>query len=99
MHVRFGELAKDEIRNARAYLEQQQPGLGSQFATEISRSSDRIARQPLLYPVEKGEVRKHVMNRFPYTIRYVVRGDIALVVAVSHHSRRPEYWIDRIESS
>lgn len=99
MRVRFGELAKDEIRDARAYLEQQQPGLGSQFATEVSRASDRIARHPLLYPVEIGDVRKHVLNRFPYTMRYVVRGDIALVLAVSHHRRRPEYWIDRIESS
>ena len=99
MRVRFGELAKDEIRDARAYLEQQQAGLGSQFAAEISRSSDRIGRQPLLYPVEVGEVRKHVMNRFPYTMRYVVRSDIALVLAVSHHRRRPEYWSDRIELS
>lgn len=99
MRVRFGELAKNEIRDARKYLEQQQPGLGSQFAAEISRSSDLIARQPLLYPVEIGEVRKHVINRFPYTMRYVVRGDIALVLAVSHHRRQPEYWIDRLESS
>lgn len=99
MRVRFGELAKDEIREARAYLEQQQPGLGRQFAAEVSESRDRISRQPLLYPVECGDVRKYVMRRFRYTLRYVLRGDIALILAVSHQSRRPDYWVDRIEAS
>lgn len=71
MRVRFGELAKDEIAQARAYLERQQSGLGRKFAAEISESCDRIARQPLLYPVECGDVRKCVMRRFRYTMRYV----------------------------
>lgn len=99
MQVRFGELAKDEIREARVYLEQQQPGLGRKFAAEVSRSRDQIARQPLLYPIETNDVRRHVMKRFHYSMRYVVRGDIALVLAVSHHRRRQDYWIDRIDST
>jgi plasmid stabilization system protein ParE len=56
----------------------------------------QIARTPLLFPVELEDVRRYVMNRFPYTLRYVVRGDEVWVMAVSHQHRRPDYWVERI---
>jgi hypothetical protein len=53
---------------------------------------------PLMYPLEIGEIRRCVLRQFPYTLRYAVRGDLIVVVAVSHHHRSPDYWVDRISS-
>jgi hypothetical protein len=33
------------------------------------------------------------------TQRYAVRGDLVLVVAVSHQHRAPDYWADRSSDS
>jgi toxin ParE1/3/4 len=32
------------------------------------------------------------VKRFPYRIIFQVDGERVTVVAIAHHSRRPEYW-------
>jgi plasmid stabilization system protein ParE len=84
-----------KLTDARSWYEQVQPGLGRHFAAEIRLAAERIGRTPLLYPSDVGEVRKYVPNRFPYTLRFILRDDVALIVAVAHQHRQPDYWIDR----
>ncbi len=38
------------------------------------------------------------VESFPYTLRYAVRGDLIVVVAVSHQHRAPDYWVDRVST-
>ena len=98
MKIRFADAANDELVDACDWYEQQQIGLGLQFKDAVRDAAQRIARTPLLFPVELEDVRRYVMNRFPYTLRYVLRGDEVWVVTVSHHHRRPDYWVERINS-
>ena len=95
MRVRFGEWGKLEFDEARAWYARIHPELGRRFAAEIREAGQRIARQPLMYPTELGEVRKCVLTQFPYNLRYAIRGDVILIVAVSHQHRNPDYWVDR----
>lgn len=99
LQIRFAELAALELNDACDWYEHQQPGLGARFRRDVRESVRRIARNPALFPVELDEVRRYVMTRFPYALRYVVRGGELWVVAVSHQHRRPDYWADRIESA
>ena len=98
MKIRFAEVASNELVDARDWYEQQQTGLGLRFKDAVHGAAQRIARTPLLFPVDLGDVRRYVLNRFPYTLRYVLRGDEVWVVAVSHHHRRPDYWAERINN-
>lgn len=98
MRIRFSEIANSELADARDWYEQQQEGLGLRFKSAVRDAARQIARTPLLFPVELDDVRRYVMNRFPYTLRYVVRGDEAWIMAVSHQHRRPDYWVERIDS-
>jgi len=98
MQIRFAETANDELVDACDWYEQQQTGLGLRFKDAVRDAAQRIARTPLLFPIEMEDVRRYVMNRFPYTLRYLLRGDEVWVVAVSHHHRRPDYWVERINS-
>jgi hypothetical protein len=38
------------------------------------------------------EIRRAFVNRFPYSIAYVLRDDELVILAVAHHSRGPRYW-------
>ena len=51
---------------------------------------------PLMYSLEIGDVRRRVLRQFPYTLSYAIRGDLIMVLAVSHQHRAPDYWIDRV---
>ena len=73
--VLFSEIANDEFVAACDWYEGQQEGLGVRFRNAVRDAASQIARTPLLFPVELEDVRRYVMNRFPYTVRYVVRGD------------------------
>jgi hypothetical protein len=55
-----------------------------------------MAHMPLMYPLEIGDIRRCGLRQFPYTLRYAVRGDLIVVLAVSHQHRAPDYWIDRV---
>lgn len=98
MQIRFAEVANEELVDACDWYEQRQAGLGLRFKNAVRDAAQRIARSPYLFPVELEDVRRYVLNQFPYTLRYVLRGDEVWVVAVSHHHRRPDYWVERIDS-
>ena len=95
MRVRFAEAANDELNEACDWFERQQPGLGQRFRRDAREAALLIAKAALLFPVELEDVRRFVMNRFSYTLRYVLRDDEVWVVAVSHQHRRPDYWVER----
>jgi plasmid stabilization system protein ParE len=98
MRIRFSEAANDELNDACAWFEQQQPGLGERFRNEVREAALRVARYPLLFPVELEDVRRYAMTRFPYTLRYVLRGDEIWFMTVSHQHRRPDYWVERVNN-
>jgi hypothetical protein len=53
---------------------------------------------PEAWPVWPGrtDVRPRVLQRFPYSIIYLVERNEIVIVAVAHHKRRPGYWLDRL---
>ena len=95
MRIRFAEAANDELNEACEWFERQQSGLGLRFRRDVREAALLIAKAPLLFPVELEDVRRYVMNRFSYTLRYVLRNNEVWVVAVSHQHRRPDYWVER----
>jgi len=96
MGIHFSNAAKDELNDACEWFQAQQPGLGSRFRNEVRKATLQIARTPLLFPIELGEVRRYVMTSFSYTLRYSLRGNEVWIMAVSHQHRRPDYWVDRL---
>lgn len=97
MRVRFAVIAAEELAAARAWLNRQQPGLGKRLDDEVRQAAQRICRMPLMYPIDVADIRKCALRRFPYTLRYAIRQDVIVIVAVSHQHRHPDYWIDRVE--
>ena len=95
MRIIFSPEARLEFDAAERYYNRQAPQLGDEFRAEIKSSLPRIQAWPLSCPVERGEIRRLTLSRFPYKLLYSVESDHIYVIAVAHQHRKPDYWIGR----
>ena len=91
----FRPEAESELLDARAWYDDQQPGLGQTFATEVDRVLGAIVNHPLAYPRVHGETRRAVVRRFPYAIYFRPVSDEVVVLAVMHGRRLLRRWRSR----
>lgn len=95
MRIIFTRYAKQELEDAVYYYELEYSGLGKKFKEEVKKAIVRIAEYPRAWSVERGDVRKCLLHRFPYKIMYSIEKDHILIIAVAHQHRKPDYWISR----
>jgi toxin ParE1/3/4 len=98
MRVLFSPEARDEFIEAERYYEEQLPGLGARFRGEVRVALRRARMWPLSSPIERGDIRRLVLTRFPYKLLYSIEADHLYVLAVAHQHRRPSYWGGRSRS-
>lgn len=95
MRVIFTRLARQELEDAIRYYELEYSGLGRRFKEEVRKSALRIATYPEAWSIERGEIRKCLLHKFPYKLMYSVEENHILVIAVAHQHRKPDYWVGR----
>lgn len=96
MRVVFSPQAQEEFEEAERYYNRQASHLGGEFRRDIREALPRLRQWPLACPVERGEIRRLILSRFPYKLLYSVESDHIYVVAVAHQHREPNYWVDRV---
>ena len=94
----FLNLLKLNWRRKSKYYNEQQAGLGYDFAKEVAATIARILRYPEAWTKLSKRTRRCRTKRFPYGVVYQIRGDKILVVAVAHLRRKPSYWRERVKS-
>lgn len=91
--------AEAELVAAADWYERQRPGLGVEFRHQVDAAWSRLNEPPLatlpLPGVRTANIRRVFVERFPYAVVFVERGDDALVLAFAHHHRRSGYWRGR----
>jgi len=93
-HV-FGRGAKRDLREAARFYERESVELKEEFYAEVDRAVSVLEQNPFVgAPYHLHPFRKYVLDRFPYNLFYVAK-NVIYVVALAHHSRKPDYWIDR----
>ena len=95
MRVVFTKVARQELDDAVSYYELEYSELGHRFKEEVRKAVIRIADFPRAWSIERGEVRKCLLHKFPYKLLYSVEEDHILILAVAHQHRKPDYWINR----
>jgi plasmid stabilization system protein ParE len=75
------------LRDAYDWYEDQQPGLGLEFAKDFLSHYRPLVRDPQLYAVRFANVRRMNLDRFPYGIFYVIRAPDIWILGVLHASR------------
>ncbi len=84
-----------ELADAVEYYEGEEAGLGERLWWEVDDHLRWIAANATLPRLRPGDYRRVNLKVFPYYIAYALRGDSAVVLAIAHAHRRPEYWIGR----
>lgn len=98
-NVRILDEASQEAIEAASWFESSLPGLGEEFFAAIKKGIDAIEEDiiplsPLPY-ASNSRVKRLILDRFPYSIIVLEAPDEVVLVAVAHHSRKPEYWKNR----
>lgn len=88
--------AEAEMRVAAGYYQDCQPGLGGRFLDEVSLAGGRIAHNPAAWPVITGQIRRCLLNRFPFGLLFRIEAKRIYVLAVMHLRREPNYWRNRV---
>lgn len=88
--------ARRELDNAIHFYEVRSKGLGLEFLAEIEQTLDKIYRNPNLGTFFlQSNIRRLLVNRFPYSIFYTERETTIWIIAIAHAKRQPDYWKKR----
>ena len=95
MSVIFHPLAEQELLDAVSYYEKQETGIGLDYLGEVEHAVNFLVRYPESGTKVRGTIRRLTLPKFPYSLLYRVVEEQIRVLAVSHHKRKPQYWVDR----
>ena len=93
--VNFYRAANNEFIEASTWYEEKRTGLGIEFIAEIEHCITLIAEYPTRYAIVYQEIRRIVINKFPYSIYFRVEAEQIIILAVFHSRRNPAIWQTR----
>ena len=74
--------AEDDLHEAVAWYDAQQPGLGDTFLRFVEATLARVQRLPNAFPTREDGVRSALLRRFPYGVLFRVGDKRIEVIAV-----------------
>lgn len=96
MRYSFHPDAETEFIEAIEYYEQCETGLGHDFSIEIFSSIQNIVAYPCAWPVLEDDIRRYLVNRFPYGLLFSIEDNLIFILAVMSLHRDPKYWKNRL---
>ncbi|HIJ94791.1 MAG TPA: type II toxin-antitoxin system RelE/ParE family toxin [Desulfuromonadales bacterium] len=78
-----------------ATMRRQALGLDADFLTKIEIALQDISEAPERWPVVRNNIRRQLIQRFPYSLLYRIDPDEINVLAVMHQKRHPSYLLPR----
>jgi hypothetical protein len=95
MKYSFHPDAELEFVMAIEYYEGCLKGLGNDFALEVYDTIKRIIANPEAWQKLGENIRRSLVNRFPYGVLYVYENNEIIILAIMHLHRNPDYWKER----
>ena len=92
----FRKEAEIDLEKSAKWYEQQKETLGFDFLDEVEKKCSILKNTPLIFEEVYKNLRRVVVDRFPFNIFYLVEANAITVVAVIHGSRHPKKWHKRI---
>ena len=83
-------LAQADIEQAQAWYEAKRKGLGDRFVERADDAIQKIAQNPTLFAPVVEDVRRVLVEDFPYGVYYRVETDGSVVIACLHGKRSPD---------
>ncbi len=87
--------AEQDILEARDWYNEQKEDLGMELLQEIKKTIMSIEHNPLKFQIVRKDIRRALIDRFPYSLFFTVNEPIVNVFALFHNSRNPSIWKKR----
>lgn len=84
--------ARGDALEAFRWYEKERRGLGKVFRASLNDTIQRIRRSPLASEVVYRDLRRALVDRFPYGVFYRVQAGSIIVVGIIHGHREPTTW-------
>jgi plasmid stabilization system protein ParE len=88
----FRRDARREFDQAYDWYEKHKAKLGEEFSESVHKVLERIAAHPQIHQCVYQDVRRAVLERFPYCVFYRVEKTRIRILAVFHTRRDPTIW-------
>ena len=95
--AKYHPLAESEQVGSAVFYEERRPLLGDAFLDSIEETLAKIRNAPEMGKPGKLGARSWKVRRFPYRIFYRIYPDRTWILAVAHLSRKPDYWLHRLD--
>ena len=95
LSARFLAEAETDLLEAIRWYEVQRHGLGQEPFLEVDDKVNQIVENPHSFPIFDIPYRIAHLSRFLYSLPFRADGEIIIVFAVMHQSRKPGWWLDR----
>ncbi len=95
MRLRLTPPAEADVRDIHTWYRDQGESLAPEFRQALDSCLSRVRQNPLTYPRVHGEIRRALLQRFPYCVFYVVSESEVAVIGVLHGHRDPKVWQSR----
>lgn len=97
MRLRYLATAQAELRDAIIWYRVRSLAAARHFNEEVIIAEDLLRAHTRIGKRVGKEARSLCVNDFPYSLIYLIESEEIIVVAVAHHSRRPDYWSNRLQ--
>lgn len=91
----FRPEVREELNEVYRWYESQQLGLGDDFLDCVEKVLSRIGQKPESYSIIYRDIRRALIQRFPYVVYYRIISSRVIVIAVFHGRRDPKMWQTR----
>ena len=95
----FTPRARDDVEEAYNWYESQQAGLGAEFESALASVIRLVTQMPEAGPIVHGDIRRLLVERFPYSLYYRLIDSTIEVRACLHQRRNPRTQLRRALSS
>jgi len=93
--VSFRPQADAEVQAAYRWYEERRSGLGDEFRGALDQIIDRVGHQPDSFPRVHRNIRRALLDRFPFGVYFEVIDTLVVVLGVVHGHRDPTRWTSR----
>ncbi|HMN24626.1 MAG TPA: type II toxin-antitoxin system RelE/ParE family toxin [Ignavibacteriaceae bacterium] len=99
MKFLFHPEAKFELTHSVEFYQTKESNLGLEFLEDVYNAITRVLEFPKSFPKFSANTRRCLVNRFPFAIIYQIRENEIFILAITHLSRKPGYWKERMKQS
>lgn len=95
--IRFSSDANRDVRQALEYYKREAGAVvAMDFYSKLITTIERIKQWPKSFPIIHGDLRRAILQKFPYQIVYKIESNESVAIyAIRHHKQHPDFGLER----